>query len=367
MTEPTLTVESALTASPSVRVDIGLLDANLRAMQSQCDAHGVELWPHIKTHKCVEIARRQLALGAKGLTCAKLGEAEALLPSGVKRIFWAHALSTTAALERARALREKLEDLVIAVSSLEHGRRLAHLLAKESRPWSVAIAIDSGLDREGLRSTGEIEQMRDLLAANPALKAVAIYTHEGHAYSTAPEACDALIRDIIFKLQQAQAILGKGLKLWPGCSVTAMRVAAQPGVNAVRPGAYVFGDLSLSDTTAVMRPEQVALSVRATVVDRPSPTLALIDAGSKTFSSDKTAKGIFAKPLSDPRRLAVTRVSEEHGFVTGEDVDSLKIGDVIDWMPAHVCPVMNLINNLVAVRPDGSAELWPVQGRGRND
>src|SRR5690606_31069143 len=100
------------------------------------------------------------------------------------------------------------------------------------------------------------------------------------------------------------------LQLWPGCSVTAVRMHSLPGIQAVRPGAYVFGDLSQAVTTKVIRWEDVALTVHAQVVDRPCDGLALIDAGSKVFSSDKTAAGITAL-AADGRDLAVTRCNEE--------------------------------------------------------
>ncbi|AHF94710.1 hypothetical protein OPIT5_23765 [Opitutaceae bacterium TAV5] len=346
-------------------------------MQSVCDQAGVQLWPHIKTHKCVEIARRQLALGAAGLTCAKLSEAEAMLPSGVKRIFWAHSLATPAALVRANSLRRQLDDLVIAVTSLAHAQALVALLDAAAggatggagRPWSVAVAVDTGLGREGLRSLEEARALRALLAGHAArVHPVAIYTHEGHAYATPREKLAGLVDRAYARLLEFREVLGGELPLWPGCSVSAKAFAGREHVAVVRPGAYVFGDLYLSEPVGACRRSEVALVVRATVVDRPECGLALIDAGTKTFGSDRLTEGavsVFARP-ADGRDLAVTRLSEEHGFVTGAAVDSLQIGDVIDWIPAHVCPVVNLARELVIVNNDGSAVRWPVDAGGCN-
>jgi D-serine deaminase-like pyridoxal phosphate-dependent protein len=132
----------------------------------------------------------------------------------------------------------------------------------------------------------------------------------------------------------------------------------------VRPGAYVFGDLSLTRTTGVMRPEAVSLHVLATVVDKPEPGLALIDAGSKTFSSDRTPDGISAL-AADGRDLAVMRVNEEHGYLRGGAVDALQIGERIVFTPAHVCTVVNLTDSVVVTEGGQPVDTWRVEARGR--
>jgi D-serine deaminase-like pyridoxal phosphate-dependent protein len=133
------------------------------------------------------------------------------------------------------------------------------------------------------------------------------------------------------------------------------------GVDAVRPGAYVFGDMFLSEITGAMPTEAVALRVLATVVDRPAPGLALLDAGSKTLSSDRTPEGVFARcEWGD-----VTRVSEEHSFLTGPRVDELAVGRRITLMPAHVCTAVNLTDSVTVVRGGEVLDTWRVDARGK--
>jgi D-serine deaminase-like pyridoxal phosphate-dependent protein len=127
----------------------------------------------------------------------------------------------------------------------------------------------------------------------------------------------------------------------------------------------MFGDLSLTRTTGVMRSEDVALHVLATVVDKPEPGLALIDAGSKTFSSDKTPDGISAL-AADGRDLAVVRVNEEHGYLRGAAVDALQIGERIIFTPAHVCTVVNLTDKVVVTEAGRPVDTWRVEARGRS-
>lgn len=353
--------------SPAVLVDLRRLESNLDGMQAQCTAHGVELRPHIKTHKSVRVARLQLEKGAAGLTCAKLGEAEALLPAfegrADRELFIAHSVVSPLLVPRLRALRSQLTELVLAVTSLA---QLPHLaaLTRELGPEPVAVmmAVDTGLHREGARGLEGARQLARAIEAEPSLLLKGLYTHEGHFYGEKNGLDLAEWHGSLLAVQQAvQEQVGRPLKLWPGCSVTAFRAAALPGVDAVRPGSYVYGDLSLCETNDIITPQQVALTILATVLDRPEPGLALLDAGSKTLSSDKSAAGIFARCDHG----AVTRVSEEHGFLTGPGVDELQVGQRINLIPAHVCPILNL-HDTIQVTADGQEyQPWPVEARGK--
>ncbi len=350
-------------ASPAVVVDVARLDANLRRMQALAYGCTVELWPHIKTHKCEEIGRRQLEYGAKGFTCAKLSEAEALLGTGVRRIFLAHSLVTEPAIARLCALADSLDEITIAVTSPAHFECLEALLKKTGRRFRVALAVDSGLGREGARDAGAAADLARLIRDSSSMNLVALYSHEGHAYGQAPADMEGLVSQAHEKMMEAREAIGGELPLWPGCSATAHLMIGREAVQRIRPGAYVFGDLFLTDVTGAMDWDAIALTVEATVVDRPAPGLALIDAGSKVFSSDKSPEGFFAR-AQDGRHLFVTRLSEEHGFVAGEDADSLKVGERLSLVPAHVCPVVNLTDRLWARHPDGKGEAWQVTARG---
>lgn len=357
-------------ATPSLLIDLNRLEANIEWMQSRCASHGVELRPHIKTHKMVEVARRQLRAGAAGLTCAKLGEAEAILPAfeghdGRRELFLAHSLANPAEAFRLAELAQQLDDFVVACTSEMHLPVLAEIARRSGLRLPVMMAVDTGLGREGARDGAGAVRLAQGIAAESNLELRGIYTHEGHFYSVAP-GCRALeLRvwaDRLLEIRDAvELAVGGRIRLWPGCSVTAPEAAAIPGVDAVRPGAYVFSDLFLTEVTAVQTAEAVAIKVLATVVDRPAPGLALIDAGSKTLSSDKTVQGIAARS----GKLAVTRTNEEHGYLTGEGVDELAIGERIALVPAHVCPVINLADEVIVHRGDKIVDRWKVEARGR--
>lgn len=358
--------------TPSVLIDIDRMEKNLAEMQAICDANQTELRPHIKTHKMIEVARRQLAGGAKGLTVAKIGEAEALLPafdkSTFKSVFIAHSIVDPNNAPRLKALHDQLDELVLATTSADHAEALEKVLAKADLTLDVIMAVDTGLHREGVRDLEEAKKTAQTIANLPHLNLRGFYTHEGHTYGVPPEESDAAVQqvhdDIIAVRDALQEHAENHLSVWPGSSVTAARMAALPDVDAVRPGSYVFGDLSQTLTTKVMPWDNAALSILATVIDRPEKGLALIDAGSKVFSSDKSRDGIMGISR-DRRDINVTRCNEEHGYLEGADVDALKIGDRLRLIPAHTCTVVNLTDEVVIVKGDEVVDNWKVDARGK--
>lgn len=353
--------------SPCVLVSALAMERNLAVMQRVCDSSGVELWPHIKTHKLVPVLRRQLELGATGATCAKLGEAEALLDSGVKRIFLAHSLVDLRQAPRLRNLAEHLDELILAVTSELHCEVLEEIVEAADLRLPVLMAVDTGLGREGVRSPEAAARLAERIRESAPLNLIGLYTHEGHAYQArSPEEAARLADGVHRHLQACAEAAGGNLALWPGCSVTAGLMAGRDKVKVVRPGSYVFGDLSLAESTGVTSFADVALTVLATVVDRPANDMALIDAGSKIFSSDRTPDGIAARCVERPGIVA-NRLSEEHGFLSGPGVNELRLGERLRFIPAHVCPVVNLASRVHVVQGQDLLETWAVDARGRSD
>ncbi len=352
--------------TPAVLVDRSRLDANIHSLQAACDEHGLELRPHVKTHKMVAVGRRQLAAGARGFTCAKLGEAEAMLDTGVREIFVAHSLVDPGQARRLSALVERLDQLQLAVTSEAHLAAFLRLAARTGARLPVLLAVDTGLGREGARDGATAARIAAALARSPHVELRGFYTHEGNLYGAPPAERAARVEEVIARLCAVRDAIAPDLPVWPGCSVSARLMAATGAgrLQAVRPGAYVFGDLYLSKITGVMRSDDVALTVLATVVDQPEPGLALIDAGSKTFSSDRTPDGVFAVD-ADGRDLSVVRVNEEHGYLRGNAVDALSVGERIRLTPAHVCPVVNLTDSVVVTEAGRVVDTWRVEARGR--
>ncbi|HTM96070.1 MAG TPA: alanine racemase, partial [Croceibacterium sp.] len=316
-------------------------------------------------HKMVAIARLQLDAGAAGLTCAKLGEAEAMLPSGVRRLFIAHSLVDPRQAPRVAALLEQTDDLRLAVTSEAQLDAFTRLAAHVGRKLTVMMALDTGLGREGARDAAAAQRLAAAIGQSQHLELRGCYTHEGHFYGFDADTRAARIEAFIRDAAAMRDAIDPSLTLWPGCSATAHAIAPIAGgrIQALRPGAYVFGDLALSATTGVMPPDSIALHVLATVVDKPTPGLALIDAGSKTFSSDRTPANVFAR-AADGRDISVVRVNEEHGYLGGSAVDALQVGERLFFTPAHVCTVVNLTSDVIVVDRDNRCDTWAVDARG---
>ena len=350
--------------SAAVLIDADALERNIVAMQTTCERSGVALWPHIKTHKCVEILRMQLRHGAEGITCAKIGEAEAMLASGVRKVFLAHSLVDVKAAPRLRALSEKLERLVLAATSRLHAEHLERVAAATGLRFPVFAALDTGLGREGSRSLAEFDAMIAFLEKSRHLDPVGIYTHEGHFYRcSSVEEVEKNAVEIGGKLKTAAGALPEGSDVAPGCSVSAARLALVEGITMIRPGAYLLGDLNLAYKLPIMAWQDCAATILATVVDRPEKDLAIIDAGSKSFSGDKNANGESGRELNDPD-IVVAGVNEEHGYVRGTRADALRIGDRLRFVPNHICPVMNLTDRVWVVRGEDALDSWKIEGRG---
>lgn len=350
--------------TPTLLVDRDRLARNIEAMQQVCDQHGVALWPHIKTHKMIEVAKMQLAAGAKGICCAKLGEAEVMLQSGVRRIFLAHSLVDPNQASRLRRLAESLDELVLAVTSVPQCEALDRILTKADLQLPVMLGLDSGSHREGVRSLEGAVHLAEFIRKSSRMRLKGIYAHEGEVNALQPGDVDDAIREIHSYLMRVRDAVDPSLEVWPGCSVTGARMAAMPGVTAVRPGTYVFGDLSLAIRQPVMDWNELALTVLTTVVDRPDENFALVDAGSKTFSGDKTAEGLSGIAY-DRRDIKVSKCSEEHGWVTGSQVKELEVGERLRFVPAHVCTCVNMLDEVTVVSGNQVVDTWKVAARGK--
>jgi D-serine deaminase-like pyridoxal phosphate-dependent protein len=349
--------------TPAVLVEAGKLEANLRDMQDCCDAAGVELWPHCKTHKMVQVLKRQIGAGAVGATVAKVSEAQALLPSGVRNIFIAHSLVDVALAPALASLSSHLDRLVLAVTSEPQLAALERLLEAAGIHAEVLLAVDTGLGREGARTPEAATSLAGKIRKSPRLALTGIYTHEGHAYGVAAGSVEVAVEKVHQRLLEYRGAIGGDLPLWPGCSVTAKFMAGREGVRVVRPGSYCFGDLYLTESTGVMPADRPALTVLSTVVDHPEPGLALLDAGSKVFSPDKLANGISAREVANPE-IRITRFSEEHGFAALPPGFRPEIGERWRFVPAHVCPVVNLASEVHLVEGAEVLETWTVEARG---
>lgn len=361
--------------TPAAVVDVRRLERNLARMAAAANAAGVALRPHAKTHKCLPIARRQLsgggvgadvggaagavgAVGAVGLTVATLVEAEAFAADGCPSIFIAYPFWAGSGDRGARlaALRDRT-DLRVGVDSEAAAARLAAAVPE----LRVLIEVDSGQHRSGV-AVGQVAALaaacRDL-----GLDVIGAFTHPGHAYASSADPPRAAA-DERAALAAAGAALEEVIDAAPvlsgGSSPTAAAGLAAP-LTEVRPGTYVFGDRQQLRLSHLTEPD-VALVVATRVVSVPRPGEAVLDAGSKALSSDRPSWLSGYGLILEAPEATIATLSEEHAVVRGL-VTPLSVGDLVRVVPNHVCTVVNLTSELVAVCDGAVAERWPVIAR----
>jgi D-serine deaminase-like pyridoxal phosphate-dependent protein len=365
--------------TPAVVIDWSRLEANLKRIQGTANARGIALRPHIKTHKCLEIARLQLAGGAVGLTCSKAEEARVFIDDGAPSITVAYPMiepeRPARLMAAAREHGTKLRFIVDAEAGVEAIRAAAR---RERFEAGVFIKIDVGLHRVGLREDDpRLTSLARGIAGTDGLAFQGLLAHAGHAYGAGNAAgVRGIAREEAATMGRARSRLeDAGLdvpEVSVGSTPTALASDAYDGITEMRPGNYVFLDMT-PVRLGLVDLDDVALHVLATIVS-VHDEMAVIDAGSKVLSSDLGAHGSgaggfgVAFPGEGPLRLGdgmtVARLSEEHGLVR-HGGRRLRVGEQLRVVPNHSCPVANLADELLVVTPGAAPEVWRVAARGK--
>jgi D-serine deaminase-like pyridoxal phosphate-dependent protein len=328
---------------------------------------GVSLRPHAKTHKAPFIGRMQIEAGAKGLSLAKTSEAEVFANAGFTDIFIAYPVVGLGKARRLLALSDRIR-LSVGVDSVDGAASLGSEFAAASRRLDVVLKVDSGLHRVGV----DPRVARDVgrrLADLPGVRFRGIFTHAGHGYlQDTPDGVTAIGRHEGQTMAQVAAELrDAGLEVEVvsvGSTPTARGAMVVPGVNECRPGNYVYHDAS-QVALGTCGLEDCAMTVLATVVSVPAPDRAVVDAGSKTLSTDPL------RPKGDGHgwvlrtKSRLSRLSEEHGVIAVAPGDSFRVGQRVRVLPNHACVVSNLHDRLVAVRGERVEGDLEIAARGR--
>lgn len=355
--------------TPCVVVDEAILHQNIAEMAALAASLGVALRPHMKTHKTPQIAKLQMAAGAVGATCAKLGEAEVLVDqAAIEDVLLAYPVVGQPKIQRLLALMERAH-VTVAVDSIEAGDALARSMAQAERVLDIYVEVNTGQDRAGARAGDEARDLALALARLPGLQVVGVMTHEGHAGSSAPDRIEATAlaagRALV---ETAAAIRAEGVTVTHvsvGSTPSSPYTATVPGITEMRPGTYVFND-NAAFRHGRLGPERCAARIAATVVSRPAPDRAVIDAGSKALAMDPSASHPGHGYLVDHPGAIVARISEEHGVVVlPDDEPGFAIGQRHEVIPNHVCPTINLTDELLIARDGRVIDAWRVAARGK--
>jgi D-serine deaminase-like pyridoxal phosphate-dependent protein len=352
--------------TPVAVVDIDRLEANLQRLQSYADAHAIELWPHTKTHKSPEIGLRQLALGAGGLTVAKTGEAEVFHEAhGPKILVHYPPLGIDKWDRLARFAAEGLE-LTVAVDSFAAAEGLAAALHRNGARAELLVELDVGLHRTGQTTCAGALALAARLSGLSAVEVAGISCYPGHCRGDAAtirsrvEAVDALLRETL----DALAASGIRCDRVSGGSTPTRYMTHETCVNELRAGTYALLDRVDGPSEPDGGLDACALWVEATVVSDAVPEQIVVDAGSKTLTSDTHPDDGHGVIIGWPDANLHT-LNEEHGYIDVSRLDDRPaVGDHLRLIPNHACGCVNLHDGLLGVRNGVVERVIRVAARG---
>jgi D-serine deaminase-like pyridoxal phosphate-dependent protein len=355
--------------TPAVVVDLDVMERNLARMAAYCREHKLLLRPHTKSHKIPELAQRQIASGAHGITVAKLGEAEVMLNAGITDILIAYPIVGDDKTARLARLAEQA-GITVSLDSEDSARGISAAATRQGSKIGVLVEMDVGFKRCGLGNENDVLALAKIISDLPSLEFKGLMFFPGHF--TAPPAQRAILRDEVNKfLDRTTAAFARAelpLAIVSGGSTpTAYESNLFHGVNEVRPGMYIFNDRTTAAIEAASFSD-CALSVLVTVVSTAVSGHAIVDGGSKTFSSDRyqAEDGVGFGLVKEDHAAVVEKLSEEHGHLNvARSEHKYKVGERLSIIPNHVCTTLNLHDEVYGVRGEQVETSWRVAGRGK--
>ncbi|RYE43791.1 MAG: D-TA family PLP-dependent enzyme [Hyphomicrobiales bacterium] len=342
--------------TPTVLIDIDRVEANLQRAQAHATEQGYALRPHIKTHKLPRFAKRQIELGAVGITAQKLGEAEVMADAGIADIFLPYNIVGPRKLARLKALNERV---TLSVTADSPDTLFGYAATFTSgKPLTVLIECDSGGGRCGVQTPAQALALARQIALAPGLRFGGLMTYPP-----------------LHGVEKSNAWLSEAVALFAEAGIAVSRVSsgnspdmwaqgAAP-VTERRPGTYIYYDrFQVKERAASL--DDCALTVLVTVVSRPTATRVVIDAGSKSLTSDLLGMEGFGLVMGTD--LTVKGLSEEHGVIELPVAsDWPRIGERLRIIPNHACVISNLFDSVTLISGDEVREVVPVAARGRVD
>jgi 3-hydroxy-D-aspartate aldolase len=351
--------------TPALILDLDAFERNIERMAQTVGASGIRLRPHAKSHKCPEIARRQIAAGAVGVCAQKVSEAEALVDGGVEDVFVSNEIVGARKLERLARLARRAR-VSVCVDDPHNVIDLDRAAAAAGARLDVLVEVNVGGDRCGVEPCEPVVALASEVNAARHLRFAGIHAYHGRAqHLRSVSARRAAIAAAIELAHQTRSLLDRNGIDCPtvtGAGTGTFVFEMRSGVyNELQPGSYIFmdADYDRNDWSGFPRFEQ-SLFVLSTVMSRPTPGRAILDAGMKALSVDSGMPIIMGWP-----GVSYLQASDEHGqLAIGPDAAGPRLGEKLMLIPGHCDPTVNLHDWYVCVR-DGVVEaLWPISARG---
>ncbi len=350
--------------TPALLIDLDVMEGNIEEMARFFRSVTAGLRPHEKTHKCPIIAHKQIEAGAIGITCAKLGEAEAMVEAGIRDVLVANQVVGEPKVTRLVNL-AKHSDIIVAVDNAGNVRHLADSAREKGVRLNVLIEVDVGNNRCGTAPGKPTLDLAREVASHPSLNLGGLLGYEGFCQNIRSlEERREKAHGAMAKLISAKDTLedaGFGIEIVSaGGTGTHMITGKYPGVTEVEAGSYVFMDATYSKVEG-LEGFGKAMTVLTTVISLPRPGVAICDAGLKAVTTE-----FGLPPVVEIRGVDYERASEEHGRLKVEPDSKIKAGDKIELLVTHCCTNSNLYDSFHCVR-DGSLEaVWKISARGKS-
>lgn len=354
--------------TPALLIDLDVVEANLRQASERAQAAGFALWPHTKTHKSTWLAHQQEAHGAQGLTVAKLGEAEVMRAAGLTNLLIAYPIVGPLKERRLADLLRRGTTVRLALDSLEAADAASRAALAANVEVGVLVEVDTGFQRVGVQAGQAAVPLALHVTKSPGLRLLGISSFAGHISNATDEATrrHVLAEERLALSATQEAFTRAHLsvdEISIGGTHHGARLEHISGVTQVRPGTYIYNDRNtlLAGSCAL---EECAASLLVTVVSA-HPGRAVVDGGSKAFSSDGNVFGGYGLVKGHPD-LRFDRMSEEHGVIVWEgSSQELRVGERIEIIPNHICPVVNLHEVGYGTRLGQVERLIVAEGRGK--
>ncbi len=361
-------------ATPALVLDLPAFEANLSAMAAHCAKHGLKLRPHAKTHKCAEIARRQIAAGALGVCCAKLGEAEALAAEGIDGILLTSPVVLPFAIERLMALNAKLNDIMVAVDNPENATALAAAAEAAGKPLQVLMDLDVGLHRTGIAPGDEAHELARQIEASPHLHFKGLQAYAGHLMHiedfTERRAKSLGVMKTLSDMRDRLEADGITCSILSGGGTGTFDIDVEANVlTELQGGSYIFMDKQYNDVEgpdgrSLADAFRTSLYVQMSVVSNNTPKLATTDAGFKSFSTDAEPPVLNDGAPEDAKYFFFG--DEQGGILLSSANEKLALGTTLTAITPHCDPTVNLYDAYHVLDGDTLVDIWPIEARGKS-
>jgi D-serine deaminase-like pyridoxal phosphate-dependent protein len=343
--------------TPCAVIDMDRVERNIARIQAACDAAGVANRPHIKTHKNPMLAQMQIAAGAKGITCQKLGEAEIMADAGISDILISYNLLGDEKMARLGALQGKA-DVTVAADNSVVVADLPKAAAASGRTLSVVVECDTGRKRAGVETPAEAVALARQIAGSKGLRFAGFMLYPTETgWADAQKFFDEALAGVRSHGLDATIVSTGG-------TPNLKNLGKLNGATEHRFGTYIYND-RMQVAAGVATWDDCALHIYSTVVSRAAPERGILDAGSKTLTTDTGGLEGHGLILEHPE-ARIARFAEEHGFLDLSRSNTRpNVGDVVRIVPNHVCVVVNMMDEVVMVRGEEIVGTLPVAARGK--